>query len=58
MTADEVHDIGLGEVARIRGEMEAIRRPVGFTGTLAEFFEICAPTPVQAGEPGGAARRL
>ncbi len=38
MTADEIHQLGLSEVARIRGEMEAIKSQVGFTGTLAEFF--------------------
>ena len=37
--ADEVHDLGLTEVARIRGGMEAIKKEVGFSGTLAEFFE-------------------
>jgi uncharacterized protein (DUF885 family) len=39
MTPDEVHDLGLSEVARIKGEMDAIRTRVGFTGTLAQFFE-------------------
>jgi uncharacterized protein (DUF885 family) len=39
MTAEEVHQLGLGEVARIKGEMEAIKTRVGFTGTLARFFE-------------------
>lgn len=39
MTADEIHDLGLGEVARIRGEMEKVKAEVGFTGTLAEFFD-------------------
>ena len=39
MTADEIHELGLKEVARIRGGMEAIRTEVGFKGTLAEFFE-------------------
>jgi uncharacterized protein (DUF885 family) len=39
MTADEVHELGLKEVARIRAGMEAIRNEVGFKGTLAEFFE-------------------
>ena len=34
----EIHALGLKEVARIRGEMEAIKTQVGFTGTLAEFF--------------------
>jgi uncharacterized protein (DUF885 family) len=38
MTADEVHQIGLDEVARLRGEMEELKARVGFTGTLQEFF--------------------
>ena len=39
MTADEVHDYGLSEVARIHGEMEKIKEAVGFTGTLQDFFK-------------------
>ncbi|HYD14699.1 MAG TPA: DUF885 domain-containing protein [Allosphingosinicella sp.] len=39
MSADEVHNLGLSEVARIRGEMDAIRRQTNFSGTLAQFFE-------------------
>ena len=39
MTADEVHNLGLREVARIRGEMDAIRTRTHFNGTLAQFFE-------------------
>jgi uncharacterized protein (DUF885 family) len=39
MTADEVHNLGLREVARIRGEMDAIRQQTHFQGTLAQFFE-------------------
>lgn len=38
LTADEIHEIGLAEVARIRSEMEAIKEKVGFNGTLVEFF--------------------
>ncbi|AHE55150.1 hypothetical protein NX02_17360 [Sphingomonas sanxanigenens DSM 19645 = NX02] len=38
LTADQVHQIGLDEVKRIRGEMEAIKQKVGFTGTLQQFF--------------------
>jgi uncharacterized protein (DUF885 family) len=38
MTADEIHELGLAEVARIHGEMETIKRQVGFEGTLQEFF--------------------
>jgi uncharacterized protein (DUF885 family) len=39
MTPDQVHRLGLSEVARIKGEMEAIKQKVGFQGTLPEFFE-------------------
>ncbi len=35
---NEVHELGLREVARIREGMEQVRTEVGFTGTLAEFF--------------------
>lgn len=38
MTADEIHALGVAEVARIRAEMEAIKTRVGFKGTLNEFF--------------------
>ncbi|WP_430402650.1 DUF885 domain-containing protein [Hyphomonas sp.] len=38
MTADEIHELGLKEVARIRGDMEAIKESVGFEGTLNAFF--------------------
>ena len=38
MTADEIHNLGLSEVDRIHGEMEAIKAQVGFEGTLNEFF--------------------
>ena len=39
MTADQIHELGLSEVARIRSEMEAVKTEVGFNGTLNEFFE-------------------
>lgn len=38
LTADEIHDLGLTEVARIRAEMEAIKDRVGFDGDLQAFF--------------------
>ena len=38
LTADEIHEIGLAEVARLRGEMETIKDEFGFEGTLPEFF--------------------
>jgi len=39
LTADEIHEIGLREVARIHGEMDAIRKNVGFEGNLQAFFQ-------------------
>ena len=39
VSPDEVHNLGLSEVARIKREMEGIKTKVGFTGTLAQFFE-------------------
>ncbi|WP_142785769.1 DUF885 domain-containing protein [Changchengzhania lutea] len=38
MTADEIHNLGLSEVERIRSEMEAVKKEVGFTGDLNAFF--------------------
>ena len=40
-----IHEIGLSEVARIRGEMEGVMREVGFKGTLAEFFRYVQEEP-------------
>lgn len=38
LTADQIHQIGLDEVERIHGEMQAIMTQVGFTGSLTDFF--------------------
>ena len=38
LTADEIHQIGLDEVARLRTGMEAIKNQVGFVGDLQDFF--------------------
>ncbi|WP_026376976.1 DUF885 domain-containing protein [Aestuariibacter salexigens] len=38
LTAEEIHQIGLNEVARIHDEMREIMRKVGYEGTLQEFF--------------------
>jgi len=38
LTADQIHDIGLKEIERIRGEMRAIADQTGFRGSLSEFF--------------------
>jgi uncharacterized protein (DUF885 family) len=40
MSADQLHDLGLAEVARIRSEMDAIRESVDFDGDLEAFFEL------------------
>ena len=37
LTANEIHEIGLSEVARIHKEMNIIRNKVGFKGTLQDF---------------------
>lgn len=39
LTPDEIHDIGLKEVARILAEMDGVRRQVGFQGDLKAFFK-------------------
>ncbi|MEC8179766.1 MAG: DUF885 domain-containing protein, partial [Pseudomonadota bacterium] len=39
LTADQIHRIGLENVARIHDEMRAIMDQVGFEGSLQEFFE-------------------
>ncbi|QLG44211.1 DUF885 domain-containing protein [Costertonia aggregata] len=39
MTADEIHKIGLDEVARIASEMEKVKQQVGFEGDLKAFFD-------------------
>ena len=39
LKADDIHNLGLSEVARITSGMEAIRKEVGFKGTLPQFFE-------------------
>ncbi|MEH6790866.1 DUF885 domain-containing protein [Parasphingorhabdus sp.] len=39
LTADEIHNLGLSEVARLRDDMEAVRDQVGFEGDLKAFFK-------------------
>ncbi|MCE2729536.1 DUF885 domain-containing protein [Sphingorhabdus sp.] len=39
LKADDVHNLGLSEVARITSGMETIKNEVRFKGTLPEFFE-------------------
>lgn len=39
LSADEIHQIGLDNVARIHGEMRKIMADVGFEGSLQDFFK-------------------
>ena len=39
LTADEIHQLGLSEVARITAGMEQVKQEVGFKGTLQQFFD-------------------
>jgi uncharacterized protein (DUF885 family) len=45
LTPDAIHDLGLREVARIRAEMERVKRQAGFDGTLAELFAFLRTDP-------------
>jgi uncharacterized protein (DUF885 family) len=45
LTAQQIHDIGLKEVARIKAEMEATKQRAGFTGPMAEFFTFLRTDP-------------
>lgn len=45
MTADEIHELGLAEVARLRSEMEAVKAKTGFTGSLEDFFVFMRTDP-------------
>lgn len=45
MTAREIHDLGLAEVARITAEMEEVKTRAGFDGTLAQFIEYLRSDP-------------
>lgn len=45
LTAQEIHQIGLAEVARITAEMETVKQQAGFTGTLPEFVHFLRTDP-------------
>lgn len=45
LTSNEIHEIGLSEVARIHREMEEIMKKVGFEGSLSDFFEFMRNDP-------------
>jgi len=45
LTPQQIHEKGLSEVARIKGEMQAIMGKVGFKGTMPEFFTKLRTSP-------------
>lgn len=45
MTPDEIHRVGLDEVRRIRGEMQAIIDELGFDGGFHEFLDFLRTDP-------------
>jgi uncharacterized protein (DUF885 family) len=45
LSPDEIHAIGLQEVARIRGEMDAVIKRVGFKGSFDEFVTFLRTDP-------------
>ena len=45
LSVDEIHRIGLDEVARLRKAIAATQREIGFSGTTAEFFAYLRTDP-------------
>lgn len=45
LTADEIHQFGLNEVARIRSEMEQVMKDVEFEGSLEDWFGYVQSNP-------------
>lgn len=60
LSADEIHDIGLAQVARIHGEMQAIMTRVNFRGDLRAFFTFMETDPrfYEPDSPEGKARYI
>lgn len=45
LSAQQIHDLGLREVARIKAEMEATKQKAGFNGPMADFFTFLRTDP-------------
>ena len=45
LSPDEIHRIGLAEVARIRAQMDTVMRRSGFTGSFPEFLTFLRTNP-------------
>lgn len=55
MSAEEIHQLGLQNVARLRADMETVKERIGFKGTLQEFFKFVRTDQKQyyPGTPAG-----
>ena len=47
MSAEEIHQLGLSEVARLRGELEQVQKQIGFEGDLEAFFKHVQTDPAR-----------
>ena len=45
MTPEQIHNLGLSEVARITKEFQKVQKQVGFKGSLAQFFDYMRTSP-------------
>jgi uncharacterized protein (DUF885 family) len=45
MTPEQIHQLGLSEVARITKEFEKVQAQMGFKGTLQQFFDYMRASP-------------
>ncbi|HEX8372214.1 MAG TPA: DUF885 domain-containing protein [Chthoniobacterales bacterium] len=45
LTPEKIHELGLSEVARIRSEMEKVKKEAKFEGKLDEFFKFLRTDP-------------
>ena len=45
MTPDQIHDLGLKQVARIHGEMRVVAKTMGFKGDLQAYFKYMRTDP-------------
>jgi uncharacterized protein (DUF885 family) len=45
MTPEQIHQLGLSEVARITKEFEKVQAQMGFKGTLQQFFDYMRTSP-------------
>lgn len=47
LTADQIHELGLVNVARLRRDMIEVKNKLGFTGSLPQFFDKMRKDPAQ-----------